>query len=335
MNHFINSAIVLLIIVFSMDFTAAQTGVCYGRNGAVPSPSDAVRLCTDNNIRQMRIYGPDRDTLQALTGSDIELIIGVWNKDLQNIAASQDTANAWVNDNIQNFPGVTFRYIAVGNEVSPRRSDTAEFVRFVLPAMRNIYTAVSSAGLTVKVSTSVETGLVDSPYPPSDGVFHVDVRSYINPIVQFLAGAGAPLLVNVYTYFSYIGDKANIPLDYALLTSDGMTVPGGVHYQNLFYAMVDATYAALEKSGGASVEIVVSESGWPSDGGDTTSVENARVYNTNLIQRVRDGTPKRPGKAIETYIFALFDEDRKEPDLEKHWGIFLANAQPKYQISFN
>ncbi|XP_051124565.1 glucan endo-1,3-beta-glucosidase, acidic-like [Andrographis paniculata] len=336
-NHLVSSIPILVaLLILPLDFTAAQTGVCYGRNGNnLPSAAEVVALCNQYNIRRMRIYDPDQRTLQALRGSNIEVTVGVPNTDLQNIAASQANANSWVQNNIRNYGNVLFKYIAVGNEVSPLR-DTARYVNFVLPAMRNIQNAVAAAGLAnrIKVSTALETGLLGNSYPPADGVFRNDVTGYVNPIVRFLTENRSPLLVNVYPYFSYIYDKGNIQLPYALFTSDGVVVPGGVRYQNLFYALVDATYAALEKSGGSSVTIVVSESGWPSAGGDTTTVENARTYNTNLIRRAREGTPKRPGRAIETYIFGLFDENLKTPDFEKHFGLFLPNRQPKYQFSF-
>lgn len=315
----------------------AQIGVCYGRNGrSLPSPSQVVALYNQNNIRRMRIYDPHQPTLQALAGSNIELMLGVPNTDLQSIAANQANANAWVQTNVLNHPNVQFRYIAVGNEVSPLRGDTSQYVGILLVAMSNIYNAIQSAGFGNRliVSTAVDTGLLGTSYPPADGAFRPDVTSFINPIIQFLVNTRQPLLVNLYPYFSYTGAGGSIDLGYALFTSDGIVVPGGTRYQNLFYAILDAMYSAVGRSGGSSLRIVVSESGWPSGGASAATLDNARTYNQNLVQRVRSGTPLRPG-AIETFVFSMFDEDLRTPAIEMNFGLFRANAQAKYPMTFN
>uniref|UniRef100_A0A0E0JTG9 Beta-1,3-glucanase n=1 Tax=Oryza punctata TaxID=4537 RepID=A0A0E0JTG9_ORYPU len=274
----------------------------------------------------MRIYFPRNDILQALSGSNIALTMDVGNDQLGSLASDPSAAAAFVQNNIQAFPGVNFRYITVGNEVSG--GDTQN----ILPAMQNMNSALSAAGLgNIKVSTSVSQG-VTAGFPPSAGMFSA---SHMGPIAQYLASTGAPLLANVYPYFAYVDNQAQIDINYALFTSPGTVVQdGGNAYQNLFDALVDTFYSALESAGAGSVPIVVSESGWPSDGGTAASASNAQTYNQNLINHVGQGTPKRPGR-IETYIFAMFNENQKGgAETEKHFGLFNPDQSPAYSINF-
>ncbi|XP_059429816.1 glucan endo-1,3-beta-glucosidase-like [Corylus avellana] len=312
---------------------AQSVGVCNGKNGNdLPSDGEVIDLYKSNGIGRMRIYEPYSSTLDALKGSNIELIIGILNKDLQGLTNAA-AATTWVQNNIRNWPDVKFKYIAVGNEVHPGDAEA----QYVLPAIQNIHNAIVAASLQdqIKVSTSIDTTLLGSSYPPSAGSFSDSANSYITAIVNFLVSNGAPLLVNVYPYFSYTDDPSQISLPYALFTSPGVVVnDGNLGYQNLFDALVDAHYSALEKVGAPNLKIVVSESGWPSEGGDAASVDNAGTYYKNLINHVKGGTPKRQGQAIEAYLFAMFDENLKGPEeIEKHFGLFLPNKQNKYQIT--
>ncbi|KAL4612325.1 hypothetical protein ACB092_08G190200, partial [Castanea dentata] len=301
---------------------AQPIGVCYGQIGDnLPPEQEVVNLFRTNGIGKMRIYGPNPAILEALRGSNIELILDVTNDKLQALSDAA-TANDWARQNVLNYP-----------DPNDGRA------HYVAPAMQNIHNAIVSANLQdqIKISTSIDMSLLGNAYPPSAGSFSDSASSYMASVISFLANNGAPLFANVYPYFSYIDKTQSISLDYALLRSPGVVVQDGEYgYQNLFDAILDALYSAPEKSGGSNVKVVVSESGWPSEGHAAPTIDNAATYYQNLINHVNSGTPKRPGQAIQTYLFATFDENKKGPEeTKRHFGLFHPDKQPKNQMRFN
>ena len=139
----------LFVIWFCFDAAAQSVGVCYGQvANDLPPPAKVIDLYKANGIGRMRIFNPNPETLQALRGSNIELIAGVYNDDLENLANNAAAAAEWVQTNIRNYlPDVRFRYIAVGNEIRPL--DAAAL--YVLLAMQNIHSALALE--EIKVST--------------------------------------------------------------------------------------------------------------------------------------------------------------------------------------
>jgi len=310
-------------------------GVCYGGSGNgdnLPPETEVVGLCKTYGIGRMRIYSPYPEILQALRDSNIEIMVGVPNDSLQALA-DQSAASDWIQRNIKDYSSnVKFKYINVGNEVDP----TSTTAQFVLPAMQSIYKAIADSGLQnqIKVSTAVDTNLLGVFDPPSAGAFSENARTFMEPIIGFLVSNGAPLLANIYPYFRVRYNNQSV--SYALFNAPGTVVHDGqLEYQNLFDALMDALYSALERTNGGSLSIVVSESGWPSAGGAVETIENAGTYYRNLINHVKGGNPKRPGNAIETYLFGLFDENLKSEEIEKHFGLFYPSKTLKYDISFS
>ncbi|XP_009607576.1 glucan endo-1,3-beta-glucosidase, acidic [Nicotiana tomentosiformis] len=337
-NGFLAAALVLVgVLMCSIQMIGAQSiGVCYGKiANNLPSEQDVINLYKANGITKMRIYYPDKNIFKALKGSNIEIILDVPNQDLEALANSS-IASGWVQDNIRShFPYVKFKYISIGNEVSP--SNNGQYSQFLLHAMENVYNALAASGLQdkIKVTTAIYSGLLANTYPPKASIFRGEFNSFINPIIQFLARNNLPLLANVYPYLVHISNTAGVALSYALFTQRGKNSAG---YQNLFDAILDSMYFAVEKAGGPNVEIIVSESGWPSEGNSAATIENAQTYYRNLIDHVKRGagTPKKPGKSIETYLFAMFDENDKKGEItEKHFGLFSPDQRAKYQLNFN
>ncbi|CAL5436463.1 unnamed protein product [Camellia sinensis] len=332
-----------LIIFSSLDHhcllpEAGVVGVNYGLLGNnLPQPNQVIALLKSRNITKTRLFAPNLDVLTALKNSGIEVILGTLDQDLQDLSTNVSHATSWINTNILPYSDtIRFLCISAGNEVIP-----GDLSPYVFPAMENLKTALESANLgNIQVTTSVSTQILGISYPPSKGEFSVDVISEMGQITSFLAENKSPLLVNVYPYFAYIDNPNEIQLSYALLNSTEVVVRDGtLEYKCLFDAIVDSVYSALEKAGGEAVEIVVLESGWPSDGDGeiAASVENAEMYNGKMIEHVSGtlGTPKRPGKSIETYVFAVFNENQKPPGTEQNFGLYYPNMTEVYHVEFN
>lgn len=104
---------------------------------------------------------------------------------------------------------------------------------------------------------------------------------------------------------------------------------------------VDAVRSALNSMGFNEIEIVVAETGWPYKGDSNEvgpSVENAKLYNGNLISHLRSmvGTPLMPGKSVDTYLFALYDEDLKPgPGSERAFGLFKPDLTMTYDVGLS
>lgn len=329
-------ALWLLASSFGTRSEAQGIGVNYGMLGNnLPTPDKVVALYASRSIKKLRIFNPDSNALKALKGSRIEVILGTYNQDLQRLGSDQSYAINWVQTNVIPYASsVTFRCINAGNEVIP-----GDLASNVLPAMQNLEAALKAANVSIPVTTAVATGVLGTSYPPSNGSFAESAGSAMAPIVAFLEAKKYPLLVNVYPYFAYAGSPDEIRLDYALFTAQGVVVQDGqLGYTNLFDAMVDAMYSALEKAGGPSVGIVASETGWPSGGGGVgATVDNARIYNNNMVAYALNGTgtPKRPGKAIETYLFAMFNENKKPAGTEQNFGLYHPDMTEVYHVDFS
>ena len=99
--------------------------------------------------------------------------------------------------------------------------------------------------------------------------------------------------------------------------------------------------SALNAMGFKNVEIVVAETGWPYKGDSDEvgpGIENAKAYNGNLIAHLRSmgGTPLMPGKSVDTYLFAIYDEDLKPgPASERSFGLFKSDLTMIYDIGLS
>lgn len=319
---------------------AAPIGICYGRvANNLPPPSSVNDLLKSNGIKYVRLFDADPATLQTLSSTGINLMIGVPNEILSFLASNADNASLkWLQSSVfAHIPTSQVRYFAVGNEVFLK---DPYYTPYVVPAILNLYQALQTLGLSdsIKLSSPQAASVISNSYPPSSATFNPYLFSAILPLLQFLYNSHSPFMVNVYPYFSYINNENHVSLDYTLFKSENAVRDGSLAYNNLFDASVDAFVYAMEKAGFKGVPMVVTETGWPTSGGEAANAENALVYNKNVVRRAMNnvGTPRRPGEGLEIYLFDLFDEnDKGGEEYEKHFGIFGLDGVKAYDLSFN
>ncbi|KAG6774192.1 hypothetical protein POTOM_021543 [Populus tomentosa] len=324
------TAITLAAHQFSIS-SSLPIGVCYGLNGNnLPPPSEVVGLYKRSGIEFIRLYEPRSDVLEALRGSGLAVALCPTNEDLASIAQRPDAADAWVNTNIAPYTrDVIFRWIILGNEVIP--GPLANYVPAAIANTRNSLAAIGLANVTV--TTAIPGNALEASYPPSAGAFRSDITDVMVAVAGILASSGAPLMINVYPYFAYASNPSKVPVDYALFAATTpVLTDGSFLYYDLFDAMVDAFHAALERIGYPGLRVAIGESGWPSAGNDPyTSIDNAMIYNRNLVNHVlTNGTPRRPGEIMETFLFAMFNENLKQGAVEQNFGFFYPNMNPVY-----
>ncbi|KAJ6427455.1 hypothetical protein OIU84_022952 [Salix udensis] len=340
--------LLIFSVISSNVFTAyafkGTYGVNYGKIADnLPSPRSVVTLLKAAKIKNTRIYDADHEVLKAFKGSGIEIIIGLGNEYLKDIAVGEDRAMNWIKENVQPFlPGTSIVGIAVGNEILG--GDDHELWEVLLPSVKNVYDALHRLDLTkvVEVSSPHSEAVFTNSFPPSACIFRDDISIYMKPLLQFFSQIGSPFYINAYPFLAYKSDPEHIDINYALFKSN----PGildektNLHYDNMFEAQVDAAYAALEKAGFPKMEVIVSETGWASRGDDDeagANLENARTYNYNLRKRLakKKGTPFRPKFVAKAYIFALFNENLKTgPTSERNFGLFKPDGSISYDIGF-
>lgn len=309
----------------------------------LPPPDATAKLLQSTSITKLRLYGADPAMIKALANTNISIVIGAANGDIPNLANSLSFASQWIAANIAPFfPASKISTIAVGNEVL--ESNDPGLSSQLLPAMQNLQNALSAASLSsIKVSTVNTMAVLAASEPPSSGVFHPEILPNLQAIFGFLQKTGSPFMINPYPYFAYRDDPRPETLAFCLFQPNPGRLDANtkINYMNMWDAQLDAVKSALKSAGFPDLEFVVAETGWPYRGDPNESgatVENAKAFNGNLLQHLRSmvGTPLMPGKSVDTYIFALYDEDLKPgPESERSFGLFRADMSMPYDIGLS
>ncbi|XP_009590497.1 glucan endo-1,3-beta-glucosidase-like [Nicotiana tabacum] len=358
--------ILSLLLSPSAAVPTTTVGFTYSPAPNSPPPEHVVTALQSLKIPAVRLLNPSPTLVRAFSYSNISLLLTVPNYLVGSFASNRSAATLWVYNNVLPFhPRARISLISVGSDVitSPT-SGGSDPSAAVVPAMQNLHRALNDLGIrTVSVSTTFSfINVITTAFPPSSAEFQEPVSSLIiRPVLQFLEETNSSLLVNVYPYNVY-RLHGEIPVGFALFQEGPFNfrddVVTAVRYHNLFDMMIDAVIAAMAVSGYENVPLIVTETGWPSDGSNYEHVNNgvrdaeesqlyAEMYLQGLVSHLKSGlgTPLRKEGVSEAYIYQLFDESetKQQSNLSsaqgeitgQYWGVMYTNMSMKYNINFD
>ncbi|OIW12041.1 hypothetical protein TanjilG_24439 [Lupinus angustifolius] len=345
-----HSPFLLPFLAFFLSFNLANSepfiGVNYGQVGNnLPPPSTTAKLLQSTAIEKVRLYGSDPAIIKALANTGKGIVIGAANGDVPALASDPNFAKSWVASNVvPYYPASNIILITVGNEVIT--SNDQNLMNQLVPAVQNVQNALDAVSLggKVKVSTVHSMAVLRESEPPSVGKFHPEFDTVLKGLLSFNNATASPFAINPYPYFAFRDDPGRAEnLEYCLFQPNSGRVDSNsnLKYMNMFDAQVDAVRSALDSLGFKNVEIVVAETGWPYKGDSNevgASLENAKGYNGGLISHLRSmvGTPLMPGKSVDTYLFALYDEDLKPgPASERAFGLYNPDQSMIYDAGLS
>lgn len=324
-----------------MSNAAAALGVNFGSLFMAPrvAPGRAARQVAALPVGRAKTFscrGDDLAFIRAAAALRVRLAVGVPNDQLERLAGG-DTRE--LVEAIAPSAGA-IDFLSVGNEpLDPMYGGALD--GHLVPAMQAVQDGLRRAGLRVGVSCAHSYGIMATSYPPSAGQLDPARQDLVRATCAVAQATGAPFLVTLYPFLAYLSAPAEIPLDYCLFTmpAERAVADGTYRYGNLFDAMHDALAVALGRIGFPDLEIVVGETGWPTEGAAAATVANARLFNQGLIDHGRSGagTPRRPGRPVVAYLFEMYDEANKPPlpgPFESAWGLFNSALQPKYPLGW-
>ncbi|PWA53961.1 Glycoside hydrolase, catalytic domain-containing protein [Artemisia annua] len=170
-------------------------------------------------------------------------------------------------------------------------------------------------------------------------------QKVLDPVGIF-NGTKSFFFIDVYTYFAWVANPAEIKLDYALLEPGKTRYTDPVTklvYTNLLEQMLDALFFAMRRVGYPNTRIFIAETGWP-NGCDVDqiggNIYNAATYNRNVVKwltrKPARGTPLKPTVVFPSFIFALYNENQKTgPGTERHFGLLYPNGTSIYEIDLS
>lgn len=87
-----------------MSYGSVAVGVNWGTTASHPlPPAKVVQLMKSNNITRVKLFDADPLVLEALSGSNLGVTMGIPNGLLRSLNSSKKAAQTWVHDNVTRY----------------------------------------------------------------------------------------------------------------------------------------------------------------------------------------------------------------------------------------
>nr|GLL31779.1 glucan endo-1,3-beta-glucosidase 8-like [Ipomoea trifida] len=281
--------------------------------------SSAVDLLLQNGISDVRIFAPRPSVLVALEGSSI----GV------TVTLSRD-------------------FILRDKYVSNLQNVSEWVVQLLLPPIRNKVNitetrwALDNFNLShIRTTTSHYIDIIKVAKTPSEAEFRDDIKDKMPEHLEQIAKTNSFFTLDMYPLTATETYKWPVEFGFMDNKSNFTIVDGKYTYRNAFAFLYDSLVVAIEKAGYPDMEIVVGQIGWPTDGNKDATPENAARFYKGFIPHMvnKKGTPRRPNKNIDAYLYTLSDENRISVPAYgpyiRHYGIYEYDGTPKFEIDFS
>jgi hypothetical protein len=341
--------------------SSSPTLLFFGIDLEVPDVTAAAAAAVEVEMQIINNNSPPPQLIKSLNAKSsggggggagiMEAIMMMENEEVIDMAMMSSTqAHEWVAQRIIPYNTNTTRItaIAVGNEIITNTDDDADLDSsseddknhhlqslFLLPAMRNLHTALVSSKLDkqIKVSTcnsilllldSSSSSSSPDPSPAAAAMFNPPSLATFNPgsthmrlleeLLDFLSTSQSPFIINLDVFRLYEEAAA------ASRTEDQQQLPDNVeffvfetnsaqrlddpisklHYSNFLDTVLDSLFSAMAALNQTHDEIPVAVvmNPWPS------SDRHAITFNQNLLDHFfnNQGTPMKPNANIQIFM---------------------------------
>ncbi|KAK3009247.1 hypothetical protein RJ639_015119 [Escallonia herrerae] len=238
-NLYSTLAILLLSISISRSARIQAIGVNWGTTSSHPlPPPKVVELLKSNNITKVKLFDADPLVLQSLSGSRIEVTVGIPNSMLRGLNSSEKAAESWVHDNLTRYLSDSAGGVRIHQEFPHEHimgdGQGSRWIKELYSSgwskvPSDVQQAVSRSGMSVqKLSLYTPTGQKAKYIAVGDEPF---LRSYGEQFYPFVVGAASNIQTAVIKANLENKVKVVVPCSYDAFQSDS-GLPSKGHFRS-------------------------------------------------------------------------------------------------------